>query len=92
MPRFVHIRFWWPGYSPQDALTSLDPTVIETRFEGSADGGKSWRHPRPGNTLQTIHEWMVDHDCTVVHTKLVDERRNSRWEGRYVLSIGRNRR
>jgi hypothetical protein len=91
MPKFVHIRFWWPGYSPEDALKSLDPTVIETPFEGSADGGRSWRSPRDGATLETIHEWMLDHGCKVVDTKLVDERHNGRWEGLYVLTIGKRR-
>jgi hypothetical protein len=86
----LQIRFWWPGFTPEDALTSFDPTVIETPFEGSADGGKTWRHPRPGKTLQTVYEWMIDHDCTVVDTQLVDERRNGGWEGRYMLTIGRN--
>ncbi|MGD2178262.1 MAG: hypothetical protein PVG71_10615 [Anaerolineae bacterium] len=88
----LQIRFWWPGYSLEDALTSFDLTVTKTPFEGSADGGRSWRAPRDGATLQTIHEWMVDHDCTVVDTQLVDERRNGGWEGLYVLTIGRNRR
>jgi hypothetical protein len=87
----LQIRFWWPGYSPEDALTSFDPNVIEMPFEGSADDGRSWRAPRDGATLQTIHEWMLEHDCTVVDTKLVDERRNGRWEGLYVLTIGKRR-
>ena len=30
----VQIRFWWPGYTPEDALDSLDPVVDETPFEG----------------------------------------------------------
>ena len=87
----LKIRFWWPGYSPRDALTSLNPVVSETPFEGSADGGKTWRHPRPGTNLQTIQEWMTDHDCEVVDTQLVDERRNGQWEGLYVLTIGKRR-
>ena len=87
----LQIRFWWPGYSPEDALRSFDPTVIETPFEGSSDGGRTWRHPKPESTLHTIQEWMVDHDCEVVDTKLVDQRRNGRWEGLYVLTIGKRR-
>ena len=87
----VQIRFWWPGYSPEDALTSFDPVVIETPFEGTANGGNTWRRPRPGNTLQTVREWMMDHDCEVVDTKLVKERRNGQWEGHYVLTIGKRR-
>jgi hypothetical protein len=87
----LQIRFWWAGYSPEDALTSFDPTVIETPFEGSADGGRSWRQPRDGATLETIHEWMVERNCTVVDTRLVDERRNGGWEGLYVLTIGKRR-
>ena len=89
MPNRVQMRFWWPGYSPEDALTSLDLTVIEMPFEGTGDGGKTWRRPKPGATLQTIHEWLVDHDCTVIHTELVDERYAPHWEGLYVLTIGR---
>jgi hypothetical protein len=87
----LQIRFWWPGYSPEDALTSFDPIVIEMPFEGSADGGRSWRAPRDGPTLQSVQEWMEDHDCTVVNTKLADERRNGQWEGLYVLTIGKRR-
>ena len=87
---FVRIRFWWPGYTPEEALTSLDPVVIETPFEHTVDGGKTWRRPRAGSTLQTVHEWLVANDCRVVDTRLVEERRNSRWEGLYVLTIGKN--
>jgi hypothetical protein len=83
----IKIRFWWPGFTPEDALDSFDLTVVETRFEVSRDGGRSWRHPRPGTTLQTVHEWMVDHDQTIVDTQLVDDRRNGQWEGQYVLTI-----
>ena len=86
----LQIRFWWPGFTPEDALDSFDLTVQETPFEVSCDGGRSWRSPRNGATLQTIHEWMVDHDRTVVDTKLVDDRRNGQWEGQYVLTIGPN--
>ena len=85
----IHIRFWWPGYSPEDALDSFDPAVQETPFEVSCDAGKSWRRSRKDATLQTIYDWMIDHDQTVVETKLGDERRNGRWVGQYVLSINR---
>ena len=86
----VQIRFWWPGYTPEEALTSLDPAVIETPFEHTVDGGKTWRRPRAGSTLQTVQEWLEDNGCSVVDTRLVEERRNSRWEGLYVLTIGKN--
>jgi hypothetical protein len=84
----IRIRFWWPGYSPEDALTTFAPAVLETRFEVSRNGGQSWRPPQNGATLQTIHEWMIDRGHTVVDTALVDERRNGCWEGQYVLTIG----
>ena len=90
MNKPVLIRFWWPAYSPEEALDSLDLTVIETPFEVSSDGGRSWRRPKPGNTLQTVHEWMIDQGRTVVGTKLVDNRRNGGWEGQFVLTIGPN--
>ena len=84
----IRIRFWWPGYSPEEALTTFDPTVLEMPFDVSSDGGCSWRSAREGATLDTIYEWMIDHGHTVVDTKLVNERRNGRWEGQYVLTIG----
>jgi hypothetical protein len=84
----VQIRFWWPGYSPEEALDSLDPVVTETPFEVSRDGGRVWRSPLNGSTLQTVYEWMLDQGLSVVDTKLVGRRRNGRWEGRYVLTIG----
>jgi hypothetical protein len=84
----LHIRFWWPGYSPEEALTTFDPAVLELPFEVSNNGRECWRPPRNGATLQTIHEWMVDHNRTILDTRLVNERRNSRWEGQYVLTIG----
>jgi hypothetical protein len=86
----IHIRFWWPGFSPEDALTSFDPAVLEMPFEVSKNGENSWHPLQNGATLQTIHEWMVDHDRTILDTKLVNERRNGRWEGQYVLTIGPN--
>ena len=86
----VQIRFWWPGYSPEEALTTFDLAVQETPFQVSENGGKTWRCPLNGATLQTIHEWMVDQDRIIVDTTLVDERSNGRWEGHYVLTIGPN--
>mgnify|MGYP001260560237 FL=1 len=87
----VQIRFWWLGYFPEKALTSFDPVALETPFEHTVDGGKTWKSPRPGTTLQTVHEWLVDHDCQVVDTRLVKQRNNGRWEGLYVLTIGKRR-
>ena len=84
----IKIRFWWPGYSPEQALGSFSFAVQETPFEISRDGGRSWRCPRNGATLQTIYEWMVDHAHTIVDTSLVDTRQNGSGEGRYVLTIG----
>jgi hypothetical protein len=86
----IHIRFWWSGYSPEEALTTFDPVVLEMPFEVSSNGGESWRPPQNGATLQTIYEWMVDHDRTILDTKQVNERHNGRWEGQYVLTIGPN--
>jgi hypothetical protein len=82
------IRFWWAGYAPQEALDSFDPTVVETPFDVSSDGGKTWRRPANGATLQTVHDHMVDNSLGVVDTKLVSQRRNGRWEGQYILTIG----
>ena len=84
----VQVRFWWPGYTPEEALESLDFTVDETPFEVSRDCGVTWRSPLNGSTLQTVYDWAVDHGLGVVDTKLVGQRRNGRWEGRYVLTIG----
>ena len=84
----VQVRFWWPSYSPEEALESLDPVVDDTPFEVSRDGGATWRSPLNGSTLQTVSDWMVDNSLGVVDTKLMGQRRNGRWEGRYVLIIG----
>jgi hypothetical protein len=82
------IRFWWFGYTPEEALESFDPVVTQMAFDVSSDGGKTWRRPLNGATLQTVQDWMTDNCLGVVDTKLVGQRRNGRWEGRYVLSIG----
>jgi hypothetical protein len=82
------IRFWWPGYSPEDALDSFDIVVVETAFDVSSDGGKTWRPPLNGADLTTVRGYMTDKGLDVVDTKLVGQRRNGRWEGRYVLTIG----
>ena len=85
----IQIRYWWPGYSPEEALDSFDPVVQETPFDVSRDGGWSWRAPRPGTTLQTLREWMIDSDLRVLKASIADTRRNGgRWEGRYVLTLG----
>jgi hypothetical protein len=84
----LQIRFWWPGYSPEKALESFDPVVTEMAFEVSRDGGSTWRSPRNGATLQTVQDWMEDEGLRVVGTKLVGQRHNGRWEGRYMLTIG----
>jgi hypothetical protein len=83
-----HIRFWWAGYSPQDALESFDPVVAQMAFEISQNGGKTWRPPRNGATLQMVYDHMLDNSLGVVDTELVGQRRNGSWEGRYVLTIG----
>jgi hypothetical protein len=83
-----HIRFWWCGYMPEEVFESFDPVVTEMAFEISQNGGKTWRSPRNGATLQTVQDWMNDKGLGVVDTKLVGQRRNGRWEGRYVLTIG----
>ena len=83
----IQIRFWWSGYSPEEALGSFDLTVVETPFEVSRDDGQTWRAPTNGATLQTVHDWMMDEDLSVVDTTLVNQRRNGRWEGQYVLTI-----
>jgi hypothetical protein len=82
------IRFWWSGYSPEEALESFDPVVTEMAFEISQNGGRTWRPPLNGATLQMIQDWMTDKSLGVVGTELVGQRRNGSWEGRYVLKIG----
>ena len=84
----VQVRFWWPGYTPEEALDSLDPTITAMPFEVSRDGGITWRSPLNGSTLQTVHAWMLDKRLGVVDTELMGQRRNGRWEGHYVLTIG----
>ena len=74
--------------SPEEAFESFDPTVTETPFEVSRDGGRTWRSPLNGASLDTVHNWMVDESLRVVDTKLVGHRRNGRWEGQYILTIG----
>jgi hypothetical protein len=84
----LHIRFWWCGYTPEEAFESFDPVVTQMAFEISQNGGKTWRPPQNGATLQTVQDWMIDKGLGVVDTQLVGQRRNGRWEGRYVLTIG----
>jgi hypothetical protein len=84
----LHIRFWWADYSPEQVFESFDPVVTQMEFEISQNGGKTWRPPLNGATLQTVHDHMADNSLGVVDTKLVGQRRNGRWEGRYVLTIG----
>jgi hypothetical protein len=84
----LQIRFWWPGYTPEEALGSFDPVVIEMPFEVSRDGGETWRPPLSDATLQTVYDWMVDNSLGVVDTTLVGQQRRGRWEGQYVLTIG----
>ena len=86
----VRIRFWWQGYSPEDALTTFDPAVLETDFEVSEDNGRTWRSSRPGATLETVHEWMVGNSFDVLSSALTEDRRQDGWEGQYVLTIGPN--
>ena len=88
MNKKLMIRFWWPGYSPEEALGSFDPAVLETSFEVSRDDGRTWRPPQNGATLQTVYGWMIDHELDVVNTKLASQRRRGRWQGRFVLTIG----
>ena len=84
----LHIRFWWSGYSPGEALESFDPVVTEMAFDVSSDGGKTWRPPANGADITTVQGYMTDNGLAVVDTQLVGQRRNGRWEGRYVLTIG----
>jgi hypothetical protein len=84
----LQIRFWWPGYSPSDALQSFDPVVTEMAFDVSSDGGKTWRPPANGADLATVRGYMTDKCLDVVDTQLVGQRRNGSWEGQYVLKIG----
>jgi hypothetical protein len=83
-----HIRFWWAGYSPEEALESFDPVITQMAFEISQNGGKTWRPPANGADLTTVRGYMTDKGLSVVDTKLVGQRRNGSWEGRYVLTIG----
>jgi len=87
----VQIRFWWHTYSPDEVLESFDPVVLETPFEVSQDLGRSWRRPKGRATLETIHDWMIDEECSVVDTQLHRQRHfGDRWEGQYILIIDRN--
>ena len=63
-----HIRFWWPGYSPEEALDSFDITVVETPFDVSSDGGKTWRSPLNGATLETVQDWIWEVDSRGIYT------------------------
>ena len=82
------IKFWWLGYSPEQVFDSFDPDVIEMEFEVSRNGGKTWRRPANGASLTTVQDYMTDKGLGVVDTKLVSQRRNGRWEGQYILTIG----
>ena len=85
----VQVRFWWADYSPEKALTTFDLVALETPFEVSQDGGKTWRPRENATTFETVRDWMRDNDLKVMDTKLGSSRRNGRWEGQYVLTIGK---
>jgi hypothetical protein len=82
------IRFWWAGYSPEEALDPLNFTVVETPFEVSQDGGRTWRPPANGADLMTVQDYRRDKGLDVVDTQLVGQRRNGSWEGQYILIVG----
>jgi hypothetical protein len=84
----LQVKFWWSGYSPEQALESFDLAITGMPFEVSRDAGQTWRAPRDGATLRTVHDWMMDEGLSVMHTTLVNQRRRGRWEGQYVLTIG----
>ena len=87
----VQVRFWLSSYVPEEVLTTFDPVVYETPFEVSRDGGRTWRPGENGTTSVTVRDWMRDNDLRVVDTNLAKSRRNGRWEGQYVLTIGKDR-
>ena len=87
----VQVRFWLSSYSPEEVFDTFDPVVTETPFEVSRDGGRTWRPRENGTTFETVRDWMVDNDLGVVDTKLAKSRRRGRWEGQYVLTIGKGR-
>ena len=87
----VQLRFWLSSYVPEEVLTTFDPVVYETAFEVSQDNGVTWRLPTGGATFQDVHSWMLDNELRVVDTKLAKSRRMGRWEGQYVLTIGKDR-
>ncbi len=80
----TRIRFWWPGYDPEKFLESWQ-SQDSRDFE--IDTGESWRLPRPGATISTVADWMIDNAKSIVSRHLLKSRGNGRWEGLYILEI-----
>ena len=85
----IQVRFWWADYSPWKALTTFDMAAQAEPFEVSRHGGVTWRPRRAGTTFADVHDWMTDNDMKVTDTRCVKTRRWGRWEGQYVLTIGK---
>ena len=87
----LQLRFWWADYSPWKALTTFDLAAQAEPFEVSRDFGRTWRPQRAGTTFADVYDWMLDHGLTVTDSQCVSSRRMGRWEGLYVLTIGKEK-
>lgn len=85
----IRLKFWWPGYSPQEALDPLKAWEHQSNcaFEICEQPGQ-WRPPKPGASLGSVTEWMEETGRSVLSAHLLKHRRNGRWEGLFLLEIG----
>jgi len=82
----IRIKFWWHGIIPSKFLS--DFSYHDSRdFQVSTDGGRTWRLPKPGQTIRNVCDWMIDHDKTIVAEELIHRKSRPTWRGLYVLQI-----
>ncbi len=80
----LRIKFWWPGYDPEKYLCNFEH---QNSRDFEIDQGTGWRLPRPGVTIESVADWMIDTGKSITGSHLLKSRRNGRWEGHYLLEI-----
>ena len=83
------IKYWWPGYQPEQALDIFQAPHVPLDARTNDPTGRQWQSVRRGTTLEAVRDYMQEHDLRVLHSKCIAQRRNPRWEGLYVVQIGR---
>lgn len=83
------IKYWWPGYQPEQALDIFQAPHVPLEARTNDPTGRWWQPARHGSTLETVRDYMQEHDLHILHVERIAQRRNQRWEGLYVVQIGR---